>query len=65
MIRIVFWTVIIVLFLSFFGISVQSLFESPLAQNNLSYVWNLVVSGFRFIATLVAPVIEWIVRLLA
>lgn len=65
MIRIAFWTVIIVLFLSFFGISVQSLFESPLAQNNLSYVWNLVVSGFRFIVTLVAPVIEWIVRLLA
>lgn len=65
MIRLVFWTVIIVLFLSFFGISVQSLFESPLAQNNLSYVWNLVVSGFHFVITLLAPAIEWIVHLLA
>lgn len=65
MIRIAFWTVIMVLFLSFFGISVQSLFESPLAQSNLSYLWNMVVSGFRFIITSLAPVIEWIVDLLA
>lgn len=65
MLRIAFWTVVIVLFLSFFGVSVQSLFESPLAQNNLAYIWSLVVYGFRFIVTVAAPVIEWIVRLLA
>lgn len=65
MIRLVFWTVVIVLFLSFFGISVQSLFESPLAQNNLAYLWDLIVFGFRYIISIAAPVIAWIVHLIA
>lgn len=49
MIRIIFWTIIIVLFLSFFGISVQSLFENPTAQTNFGFVLSVAEEGWNTI----------------
>ncbi len=35
--------------LSFFGVSLQSLVDSPLAQSNFAYLWHLVLSAWIFI----------------
>jgi len=49
MLRIIFWAVIAILFLSFFGISLQALIENPTTQSNLSFAWELVREGWRII----------------
>lgn len=49
MIRIIFWAVIVILFLSFFGISVQSLFENPTTQTNFDFVLGLLKEGWQTI----------------
>ena len=63
MIRILFYTVIAVLLLSFFGISIQGVIESPQGQENIAYVTNLFMSLLRFIWNFIAPAIEWIIRI--
>lgn len=68
MLRIVFWTVVVVLFLSFFGVSVQSLYESPTTQTNFGFVLGLVEEGWNtiwnFISGLVMGVVDFIQELL-
>lgn len=49
MLRIIFWTVILVLLLSFFGISLQGLIENPTTQSNLEFTWELVKEGWNTI----------------
>lgn len=46
MLRIIFWVVVIVLFLSFFGISVQGLIEDPTTQNNFDFILGIVEDGW-------------------
>jgi hypothetical protein len=46
MLRIIFWVVVAVLFLSFFGISVQGLIEDPTTQTNFDFVMDLVGEGW-------------------
>lgn len=41
MLRLVFWAFILFLALSFFGISIQAIVNSPAGQENLSYLLNL------------------------
>lgn len=41
-----FWTLVLLLVLSFFGISVQSIVESPAGQANFSYVRDLLVQAW-------------------
>ena len=35
--------IILILVLSYFGVNIQSVVNSPAGQNNISYVWNGVV----------------------
>ena len=49
MLRIIFWVVVAVLFLSFFGISVQGLIENPTTQTNFDFVLELVAEGWSTI----------------
>ena len=35
--------IIIILALSYFGINIQSIIQSPTGQSNISYVWNGIV----------------------
>jgi hypothetical protein len=49
MLRIIFWVVVIILFLSFFGVSVQGLIENPTTQGNLQFVLGLVEEGWNTI----------------
>ena len=45
MLRIAFWLLIVILFMSFFGVSVQGLFENPTTQTNLDFVLGLIQGG--------------------
>jgi hypothetical protein len=56
MLKIIFWTIVIILALSFFGISLQSIVSSDAAHANFAYlgnlllqVWNWIVSGIRYL----------------
>ncbi len=49
MLRLIFWVVVGVLALSFFGISLQSIISSPAGQENFAYVWHLVVSLWNWL----------------
>jgi hypothetical protein len=64
MLRIIFWTVIVVVFLSFFGISIQSLFENDQTQSNFSFVFDLVEQGWDIIwgsvSGIIMPIVEFI-----
>jgi len=41
MIRLVFWTLVLFLALSFFGISIKAIVDSPMGQANLTYLLNV------------------------
>jgi hypothetical protein len=46
MVRVIFYVVVAVLVLSFFGVSLQHLIENPTTQTNFAYVWSLVEEGW-------------------
>lgn len=46
MIRLIIWILIGIVALSFFGISLQNIIESPLNRQNFSYFFELVADGF-------------------
>jgi hypothetical protein len=50
MLRLIFWTVVLILALSFFGISIQAIVTSPAGQENFSYVAELLVKAWRWIS---------------
>ncbi|MDO8566954.1 MAG: hypothetical protein Q7R58_02265 [bacterium] len=41
MLKLIFWVLILILALSFFGISIQAVVNSPTGQENVGYVTNL------------------------
>ena len=63
MLRIIFWTVVVVLFLSFFGISVQGLIENPTTQTNFDFVLDLVKEGWDTIWGLISGLVMGVVGL--
>lgn len=54
MLRIIFWVIVAVLFLSFFGVSVQGLLENPTTQSNFDFVLGLVEEGWATLWGLIA-----------
>lgn len=68
MLRIIFWIVVAVLFLSFFGISVQGLIENPTTQNNFHFILGLVEEGWNtiwsavsgFVLGIIDPILDLI-----
>jgi hypothetical protein len=49
MLKLIFWIAILVLALSFFGISVQAIIGSPAGQENVTYVLRLLSQGWQWI----------------
>jgi len=49
MLKLIFWIVILVFALSFFGISIQAIINSPTGQANIHYIFNLVGQGWQWI----------------
>lgn len=50
MIRILFFALVVILLLSFFGVSIESVVHSPTGQSNFSYVGDLLQQGWDYIA---------------
>ncbi len=48
MFRLAFWVFILFLALSFFGISVQAIINSPAGQQNFAYLAYLIVFGINW-----------------
>lgn len=49
MFKLIFWIFVLILALSFFGISIQSIVNSPAGQANFAYVWSLLVNAWHWI----------------
>ncbi|MBU6321251.1 MAG: hypothetical protein KGI78_01615 [Patescibacteria group bacterium] len=49
MIRTLFWLCVLFLALSFFGISIRSIVESPAGQANLAYLTYLAISAWHLL----------------
>ena len=49
MLKLIFWIVVLVLALSFFGISIQAIINSPAGQENIQYVLHLIVQAWQWI----------------
>jgi hypothetical protein len=47
MLKLVFWIVVFVLAISFFGVSLKGLVESPATHQNFQYLWELIVMGWN------------------
>ena len=64
MLRIIFWVVVAVLFLSFFGISVQGLIENPTTQTNFGFVLSLVEEGWNTLWGAISGAVTTVVNLI-
>ncbi|MDE1919483.1 MAG: hypothetical protein KGH56_02165 [Patescibacteria group bacterium] len=49
MLKTIFWALVLILALSFFGISIQAIVNSPAGQENFAYVGNLLSQGWQWI----------------
>jgi hypothetical protein len=49
MVKLIFWIIVLVLALSFFGISIQAIINSPAGQANIQYIFNLIGQGWQWI----------------
>ena len=49
MLRLLFWVLVLILGLSFFGISIQAIVTSPAGQANFSYLFELLVQSWDWI----------------
>ncbi len=47
MIRLIIWVAIFILILSFFGVSLKAVVNSPLTHENFMYVWQLIGESWR------------------
>ncbi len=49
MLKLIFLLFVLVLALSFFGISIQSIINSPAGQANFGYLYHLLVQGWQWL----------------
>ena len=55
MIQTLFWMLVLVLALSFFGISLQAIVTSPAAQANFLFIYHLIVQGWHWATYWIRP----------
>lgn len=48
MLRLAFWLFILLLALSYFGISVERIINSPAGQQNVQYVYSLILMAYHW-----------------
>lgn len=60
MLRLIIWVIVGLLALSFFGVSLEALYNSPTNQNNLSFLTRLFMEGWNVIADFLNGFIEWV-----
>ena len=55
MVRLVFWTLVLFLALSFFGISIQAIVNSPVGQANLTYLLSVLTEAWTWATYWIRP----------
>ena len=55
MFKLIFWVLILLLALSFFGISLQAIINSPAGQANFAYLFNLLSQIWEWSTQWVSP----------
>jgi hypothetical protein len=55
MLKLIFWVFVLLLALSFFGISVQAIANSPAGQANINYVINLLSQVWQWATFWIRP----------
>lgn len=58
MVRFIILIVILILALSYFGISIRDIAQSPTGEDNFTFVWRYVQDGWEIITTVLADLIE-------
>jgi hypothetical protein len=58
MVRFIILIVILILALSYFGVSIRDIAQSPTGEDNFSFVWNYVKDGWEIITEVIAVLIE-------
>jgi len=51
MFRLIFWIFVLLLALSFFGISLQAVINSPAGQANFAYAYDLILQAWHWLVT--------------
>lgn len=49
MVKLIIWVIVGLLALSFFGISLRALIDSPTNQDNIQLIWTMFSNGWHFI----------------
>lgn len=63
MIRLAILVVLLILALSFFGISIESIVNSPAGQQNIAYVSGILTDLWNWIVATVEPVTQLVTQL--
>lgn len=50
MLKLIFWILVLLLALSFFGISLEKIITSPAGQANIAYLMNLLTQAWQWFA---------------
>ena len=58
MVRFILLVIILILALSYFGISIRDIAQSPTGEDNFSFVWTYVKDGWEIITAFIAELIE-------
>ncbi len=58
MIKFIIILVILILALSYFGISIRHIVDSPTGQDNLTFVWNFIVNGWHIVTSWFASLVD-------
>ena len=56
--RTIFWALVLLLALSFFGISIQAIVNSPMGQANIHYLSGLLSDLWLWCTDLVSPLVQ-------
>lgn len=58
MARFIILVIILILALSYFGISIREVAQSPTGQDNFSFVWTYIKDGWEILTAFIAELIE-------
>ncbi|HWH16452.1 MAG TPA: hypothetical protein VNU25_02635 [Candidatus Paceibacterota bacterium] len=58
MARFIILVIILILALSYFGISIRDIAQSPTGQDNFSFVWMYVKDGWEILTRFIADLID-------
>lgn len=58
MVRFIILVIILILALSYFGISIRDVATSPTGQENFTYVWGYVKEGWEIATAFISSLIE-------